>query len=345
MSARRLGLFIIPLAVLGATPARAASPDDVKRAQVLFDEGLSLMRASKFPEACPKLAESERLDPGMGTRYRLAECYEAEGKLASSWALFLRVAEEAKREQRADREEQSRQRADALRPRLPGVTIILAEPGEDLAVTLDGIPVARADLGTRIPLDPGAHVVLVKSARRETPFQRDFTVKEAESYDLKVPPPPPERPKAPPPPPPAPAPPPAPQGPSPVRVAGLVVGGVGLAAVGVGLGLGGAAKSSWDAALAGCQGGDPSRCTASAVAQGQSADTLATTATVLTIAGGALLVGGVVAAIVAPSPKARASQALGAAPPQARPRGRARFHPPSLGFSPHGALLTLRGEL
>src|SRR5689334_22228130 len=62
--------------------------DKAAAAQVLFDEGMRLMSRGDAREACPKLAEAQRLDPGMATQFRLAECYEKTGRRASAWALF-----------------------------------------------------------------------------------------------------------------------------------------------------------------------------------------------------------------------------------------------------------------
>ena len=78
---RPLVALVIALAAFAttSTPARA-DPATVARAQALFDEALALMKAGKYAEACPKLEESDQLDPGMGTEYRLAECYESDGK-------------------------------------------------------------------------------------------------------------------------------------------------------------------------------------------------------------------------------------------------------------------------
>ena len=94
--------------------ARAdSSLADKAAAQSLFDEGRKLMTEGKFAQACPKLAESQKLDPGVGTQFNLADCYERLGQTASAWAGFLEAASTAKSMGQGEREKVARERAAA----------------------------------------------------------------------------------------------------------------------------------------------------------------------------------------------------------------------------------------
>jgi hypothetical protein len=81
-----------------APASRAVAQDgpNVKAlAQSLFKEGRTLMTAGKTAEACDKFAESDRLDPEIGTHLNLAMCHETLGKTASAWVEFGEVADRA----------------------------------------------------------------------------------------------------------------------------------------------------------------------------------------------------------------------------------------------------------
>jgi thioredoxin-like negative regulator of GroEL len=91
--------------VLAPTLARA---DDTAGAQALFNDGKKLMTSGKYADACPKLEESQRLAPAIGTKFNLADCYEHTGRLASAWAAFLSVAAAARKRRATGRRRSSR---------------------------------------------------------------------------------------------------------------------------------------------------------------------------------------------------------------------------------------------
>ena len=166
-------LFIRSIASAGiglgvATSAAPGRADDSAAAQALFDQAKALMSAHKFVDACPKLEESQRLDPAMGTLLNLADCYEKEGKLATAWSKFLELAAKAKAAGQAERARIGHDRAAALAPRLSHLVIAVA--GADttpaLEVKRDGTVVGRAEWETPIPADSGSHTVVASAPGR-----------------------------------------------------------------------------------------------------------------------------------------------------------------------------------
>ncbi len=178
------------LALLFSQIPAWAQSSDAATAELLFQQGRDLLRAGKAAEACPKLAESQRLDPATGTLLALAMCHEAEGKLASAWAEFVNVEARSRSEGRADREQVSRERAQALRPRLSTLEIRVA--GETASVSgleirRDGVALGSGAWNTAVPVDGGNHVVEV-TAPGKRPWRGEVTLKpEGDAQVLAIP--------------------------------------------------------------------------------------------------------------------------------------------------------------
>lgn len=189
----RLGFIACALAIVMTTNAALA---DETTAQRLFREGRALMLVGKFDEACPKIAESHRLDPHVGTLLNLAACHEKQGKIATAWVEFQKALTAARAEGQADRVRLAQDRLDVLEPRVPWLTIaVTAQDG--LEVTLDGATIQSAAYGKEMPVDPGAHVVAASSPGKKS-FEERFELRESEKKtvtastpDLVATPPPP----------------------------------------------------------------------------------------------------------------------------------------------------------
>jgi hypothetical protein len=167
------------LLVLSSAPPAHAQAHDAAAAQALFDQGKKLMTAGKQAEACPKFAESQRLDPGVGTLLNLAACYEASGRYASAWSAFLEGESAARAENNADAARVARSRADALASKLSKLTITVTHPDiAGLEVRRDAAVVGQAQWQLPIPADPGVHhIVATAPGRRQ--WQTDVELKGA----------------------------------------------------------------------------------------------------------------------------------------------------------------------
>jgi hypothetical protein len=145
-----------------------AQRDVAAEAEALFREGKRLMSLQDFAHACPKLAESYRLDPATGALLALAVCHEGEGRTASAWAEYGEVAARSKAEGRNDREQAARAKITALGGKLSTLTISVSTDAADqehFHVTRDGVELGRAVWGVPIPVDPGQHIVHATASR------------------------------------------------------------------------------------------------------------------------------------------------------------------------------------
>ena len=185
---RALTLACVVVAAAAPGSARAeATAEQRAAAQALFDDARNMIGQRRWAEACPKLEESQRLDPGIGTLLNLAECQSQTGKTASAWANFLEAAYQAKHDGQAKREATARARAAALEARLSKLTILAvsgAAGGAPIEIKRDGVTIAPSLVGTAVPVDPGAHQISA-SAPGKRPWSTQVTVK-AEGQQLTV---------------------------------------------------------------------------------------------------------------------------------------------------------------
>jgi hypothetical protein len=275
-------------------PSVAAAGDSeggAAAAESLFQEGRKAMEATRYSDSCPKFLASQKLAPAIGTLLYLADCYEKNNQLASAWARFHEAIALAQRQNRANREQTARERADKLEPKLIKLSILSRASGID--VKLDGNVIDAAALGTPIPVDSGKHS-LEASAKGKKTYNTTVEVSEKnKSPSVEIPPledappepnqanngnkiePPKERPK----------------GWSTQKTLGLVVAAGGVVGLGVGGFFGLKTSSTWNEAKPKCPNLE---CDAQGVQLATDAKNYGTISTIATIAGGVLLVGGAV---------------------------------------------------
>jgi hypothetical protein len=318
------------LTVLASTAGVASadsSAQDSAAAQTLYDEGRRLAGLGQWADACPKLAESQRLDPTPVTEFYLADCYEHVGRTASAWTTFLELAALAHRTggpKAADRERVARSRAAALEPHLAKLEIDVPATSrvDGLVVKRDGEVVGEGQWGAPLPVDPGKHVVEARApgkrpwqAREEV--QGGGPVRRLEVPVLQDEPSSPsvplatatgavDRPEGP------------PSAPSSgLKTVGIVTAAVGAAGLVVGgiLGLEALGKNS-DANEHYCgqnaQFTDPNTCTEQGVSLRKTAVLDGNLSTIAFAAGGVVFATGAVLWIMAPSGRVQAAPTVGA---------------------------------
>jgi hypothetical protein len=159
---------LAPLLLAWLTPGMAlADGTDPEAAAELFRQGRAALLEKQYDVACPRLADSQRLDPKVGTLINLARCEEAIDRRASAmrhWDDAVKLAHAT-----GDaRESWVTQQRDALAPSVPRLSIHLAAGAPpDTRITLDGVALAQADMDAMMPVDAGTHVVVVGTSAAE----------------------------------------------------------------------------------------------------------------------------------------------------------------------------------
>jgi hypothetical protein len=139
-----------------------ASAAETAAARALAVDGLKLAQAGNCAEAVPKLERAEKLYHSAVVASRLGECYVSAGRLVEGTEILRKVLREPLPAEPAPALTKALERAqkalDSAKPRIAGLTIKVAAVS-DLAVKVDGNPIASALLETEIPSDPGEHTV------------------------------------------------------------------------------------------------------------------------------------------------------------------------------------------
>lgn len=166
---KRLSTHVVALATVVMTfpaVARAEAPTaNEDAAQRLFDEARQLIVDHRWSEACPRLARSHQLDPRPTTLFRLAECLEHTGKLASARDAYLGAASAAATAGESRRAEFANERATRLERSVARLVITVSE--RPATVTKDGEPFDESKWGARIPVDAGDHVVVAEAPGKQ----------------------------------------------------------------------------------------------------------------------------------------------------------------------------------
>jgi len=119
------------------------------------------MESKNYQEACPKFAESQKLDPAAGTAMNLATCEEKLGRLASAWQHWKEALDALP--PKDDRVAFARSRVEELEKKLPRLQVTLASGLDQGAkVFRDDIELGPAGQGVPLPVDPGPHTVTVR---------------------------------------------------------------------------------------------------------------------------------------------------------------------------------------
>ena len=179
--------FLAAVAIALATaPARPATGDDrdVATAEALFEAARQAVAQGNYASACPKFAESARLDPAAGAWLNLADCEERLGHLAAAWSAWHEGVALLPRDD--ERLAPARQRAQALDRRLPRLVVKLSPDSHRGArLRRDDVDLGTASFDVPLPVDPGRHSIQVQ-APGFAPSSSEITLAEGETKTIEI---------------------------------------------------------------------------------------------------------------------------------------------------------------
>lgn len=170
--------------ILVAFHASAQTLDPVAATE-LFSQGRDALKDGDVDRACPLFAESNRLDPKVGTLLNLGECEEKRGHFAEAmqaWQQAVNLAEATN----DPRGQVAADRLAELTPRVPRLTIRVSRdspPGT--RIYRDDVELGEVMLGHPFPVDPGDHrIVAVGPDHTRRTFH--VRLKEGDTTEISV---------------------------------------------------------------------------------------------------------------------------------------------------------------
>ena len=157
-----------------ATQVASADP-----AREHFEKGRKLLKQGKAKAACEAFQKSIEIAPtNVGVFLNLGDCNQKQQKFASAVAAFTEASRLAAEKKDTTRMILAEQRLAAVASRLSTIKVLM--PAElssqnEVAVLVDGQPVAAAAVNAPIPVDIGKHAIVVNVGGEEY-FTKDVEV-------------------------------------------------------------------------------------------------------------------------------------------------------------------------
>lgn len=185
-SACSIGFVAIPDRALADTSA-----SDFESARELYKQGKDLRAAGDIKGALEKFKAGHALGQTPVTGLELGRAHMDLAQLLEAREVFLSIArlpvQPDEGEKSAGARTEAAQLADQLRPRIPTLTVKVSgmAPGSSPVVTVDGVTIPVAALGTPRKLNPGSHEVTAKSTGASEEHAT-IELKEGESKELPL---------------------------------------------------------------------------------------------------------------------------------------------------------------
>jgi len=294
------------------------APASADKADKLFKKGKKLLAEKKYADACEAFSEVDKIDPGIGAKMNAARCFEEWGKLAIAYRWYI-DAEKMATDTKDDRATKIKELAEELDGNVPRVTIKVpegADPDVLETLTIDGKPVARDTLGIEQRVDPGPHqikfVVDGVTKKKMAPVERGGSSEVTLDIPKGTGKPKTKKPlsgtKV------GPELDPEPDVPSPPgrtqRIVGVTLAVAGAVTVGIAAGVTLSARGTYKDALEGHCMGSTTMCDPTGTDITGDARSRANKMTIVSIVGGAAIIGGVVLYLVAPKASSSTEHAL-----------------------------------
>ncbi|MES1174849.1 MAG: hypothetical protein ABUL62_11030 [Myxococcales bacterium] len=183
---RALASFLVAAAALAVRAAHAdAPPPDISAAKQAFESAVTLEGEQRWAEAALKLRQAIAVKDTPGLRFHLAHCELEQGHLVEASLEYDRVSELLRQGAKApDVQKLLGPARDALKGRIPRLTVELPPDLGAPATAVDGKPYPPSELALGVPLNPGRHLLRITAPGRR-PFEQVLQLSEAQAETVR----------------------------------------------------------------------------------------------------------------------------------------------------------------
>src|SRR5690606_32114673 len=161
-------------------PKKEPSKEELAAARALFEEALALESDERWSEALAKLEKVGKVKMTPQVRFHIALCHENLGRLVDAINGFELAVQEARAVGAKDVIEAAPPRAEKLRARVAQLTFSVEGTVRSSKIFIDGEEMSLALADTKIPVDPGEHLLEVRRDG-EVIERRELVLEEGES--------------------------------------------------------------------------------------------------------------------------------------------------------------------
>lgn len=177
---------LVVLCVMVATAVAQPKNEDKAEADRLFEEARALLAENKREEACAKFEISFRKDPrAVGTMLNLGLCGEMSGNVATAVRYYEEARDRGRDQQLPEYVAAAERKIALLSPRVPRITVTLAEQLPGTRVLVDAT-VLSADQLVGLAVDPGQRTIVVTAPER-LPYETTLELAEGAQQTVAIP--------------------------------------------------------------------------------------------------------------------------------------------------------------
>ena len=158
--------------LLAVSRGVSAEEANASRAEALFREGAAALKRGDLARGCEKLAQSNQLDPAIGTLGLLALCHERQGRIATAVSEYRTVASLARSANQTERATVAATQAEQLSTQVSHLVLALGDDRSAVIVELDGRRLSWSELSAPLAVDAGPADIRVTRAGYEAHTER-----------------------------------------------------------------------------------------------------------------------------------------------------------------------------